>query len=44
MKRKQKDFFKELPFHNEPIEKSYIKRLNNTDLLDELPFHSELVL
>ena len=36
------DYFKELPYFNEIIEKSKIKRLRNVDLLVELPFHEQL--
>ena len=32
------NYFKELPFYYEPIEKPEIKRLKNNDLLAELPF------
>ena len=32
------NYFKELPFCNEPIEKPKIKRLKNNNLLAELPF------
>ena len=32
----------EIPFYNAPLEKSFIKRLNNMDLLHELPFYNEL--
>ena len=34
--------FKELPFYKTPIEKTYIKRLSNLDMLRELPFYDEL--
>ena len=34
--------FKQLPFHNKPIEKPKIKRLENIDLLTELPFYGQL--
>ena len=34
--------FIELPFFNVFIEKPYIKRLNNIDMLRELPFYNEL--
>ena len=37
-----KCFFKELPFYNPLIDKSYIKRLNNIDMLCDLPFCNEL--
>ena len=37
-----KCFFKELPFYNHLIDKLYIKRLNNIDMLCELPFYDEL--
>ena len=33
-----KDYFKEIPFYNRPIEKPKIKRLKNIDLSAELPF------
>ena len=36
------DYFKELPFHNKPIEKPKVKRLKNTDRLAELPFYEQL--
>ena len=39
-----KNCFQELPFYNVPMEKPYIKRLNNIDLLHELPFYNELVI
>ena len=50
MENKRNDFknlknfetFQELPFYNLPIEKPYIKRLNNIDLLHEIPFPNEL--
>ena len=32
------NYFKELPFYNEPIKKPKIKRLKNNKLLAELPF------
>ena len=34
--------FEEIPFYNALLEKSFIKRLNNMDLLHELPFYNEL--
>ena len=34
--------FKKLPFYNEPIEKSKMKRLKNNDLLAELLFFVQL--
>ena len=34
------DYFKELPFYNNPIKKPKIKRLRNIDQLAELPFLS----
>ena len=37
-----KDYFKELPFYNKPIEKPKIKRLKNIDQLAELPFFEQL--
>ena len=37
-----KDYFKELPFYNKPIEKSKIKRLKNINRLTELPFYKQL--
>ena len=37
-----KRLLQELPFYNVPIEKPYIKRLNNIDLLHELPLYNEL--
>ena len=36
------DYFKELPFYNNPIEKPKVKRLKNIDRLIELPFHEQL--
>ena len=36
------DYFKELPFHNKPIEKPKVKCLKNTDRLVELPFYEQL--
>ena len=36
------DYFKELPFNNEFIEKPKIKHLKNVDLLAELPFYDQL--
>ena len=36
------DYFKELPYFNEVIEKPKIKRLKNIDLLAELPFYDQL--
>ena len=36
------DYFKEIPFYNESIEKPKIKRLKNLDLFSELPFYEEL--
>ena len=36
------EYFKELHFYNNPIEKPKIKRLKNVDLLAELPFHEQL--
>ena len=36
------DYFKELPFYNNYIEKPNIKRLKNINLLSELPFYEEL--
>ena len=35
------NYFKELPFHNKPIERP-IKRLKNIDPLVELPFYEQL--
>ena len=35
------NYFKELPFYNEPTEKPEIKRLKNNDLLTELPFSEQ---
>ena len=37
-----KDYFKEFPFYNRPIEKPIIKRLKNIDLSAELPFFKKL--
>ena len=34
--------FKELLFYKTPIEKPYIKYLNNIDMLHEVPFYDEL--
>ena len=36
--------FKKLPFYNALIEKPYIKRLNNIDMLRGLPFYNELCI
>ena len=36
------NYFKELPFHNKPIEKPKVKRLKNIDRLAELPFYEQL--
>ena len=36
------EYFKELLFYNNPIEKPKIERLKNVDLLAELPFHGQL--
>ena len=38
------DYFKELPFYNQPIEKPKVKRLKNIDRLIELPFYEQLGL
>ena len=40
--KEAKKLFQELPFHNPSIEKPYIKRLNNINLLHEIPFYNEL--
>ena len=37
-----KDYFKEIPFYERPIEKPKIKRLKNIDLSAELPFFEKL--
>ena len=39
---KRKKLFQELPIYNALIEKPYIKRLNNIDLLHKPPFYNEL--
>ena len=39
--KEAKRLFEELPFYNPSIKKSYIKRLNNIDMLRELPFYDE---
>ena len=36
------DYFKELPFYNNPIEKPKVKHLKNIDQLAELPFYEQL--
>ena len=36
------EYFKELPFYNNPIEKPKIKRLTDINLLAELPFYEQL--
>ena len=36
------DYFKELPYLNEVIEKPKIKHLKNVDLLTEQPFYEQL--
>ena len=38
------DYFKELPYFNEVIEKPKIKRLKNVDLLAEQPFYEQLCI
>ena len=40
--KEAKRLLKELPFYNALIEKPYIKRLNNIQMLLELPFSNEL--
>ena len=40
--KEAKKLFKEPPCYNASIEKPYIKRLNNINLLQELPFYDEL--
>ena len=42
--KEAKRLFEELPFYNPSIKKSYIKRLNNIDMLRELPFYDELII
>ena len=37
-----KDYLKEFPFYNRPIEKTEIKRLKNIYQLAELPFYEQL--
>ena len=37
-----KDYFKEIPFYNRPIEKPKILSLKNIDLSAELPFFEKL--
>ena len=37
-----KDYLREIPFYNRPIEKPKIKRLKNIDLSAELPFFEKL--
>ena len=36
------NYFKELPFYNEPIKKPKVKRLKNIDRVIELPFYEQL--
>ena len=36
------DYFKELPFYNQPIEQAKIKQLTNFNLLTEQPFYEKL--
>ena len=36
------DYFKELPFYNEPIEKPKVKPLKNIDRLAKRPFYEQL--
>ena len=36
------DYFKELPFYNNSIEKPKVKRFKNIDQLVELPFYEQL--
>ena len=38
---KRVNYFKKLPFYNEPIKKPEIKHLKNNDLLAELPFFEQ---
>ena len=38
------DYFKELPFHNKPIENQKVKRLKNINRLLELPFYEQLTV
>ena len=38
----RKEFFKELPFYNVPIDKPKIKKLANVEMLSELLFYDEL--
>ena len=40
--KEAKRLFKELLFYDTLIENSYIKRLNNIDMLREFPFYNEL--
>ena len=40
--KKAKRLFKELPLYKALIEKRYIKRLDNIDMLHELPIYDEL--
>ena len=35
------DYFKEIPFYNEPIKKPKVKRLKSIDRLAELPFYEQ---
>ena len=42
--KEAKRMFRELPFYKNPTDKSYIKRLNNTDMPRELPFYNELTV
>ena len=37
-----KNYFKEIPFYNTPLEKPKIKRLKNIDLSAKLPFFEKL--
>ena len=36
------NYFKELPFYNNPFEKPRVKRLKNIDRSAELPFYEQL--
>ena len=40
--KEAKRLFQELVFYNVLIEKPYVKRVKNIDLLNELPFYNKL--
>ena len=42
-KKEVKILFKKLPYYNASLEKPYIKRLSNIDMLRELSFYYQLL-